>query len=171
MPLRSDWSDRPCTIARGVDVLGDPWVLLILREAFGGAVRFDEFTRHTGITDKALSARLRAMAEDGLLDRIEVVDGTRSRPEYHLTEAGVDALPVLHAYALWAEHHAPNPSRGRLGINCSACGARAQSADTCRSCGRVLDAANTRWTWAGARDGEQVELRSALRDLEGNMLA
>lgn len=162
MPLRSDWSDRACTIARGIDVLGDPWVLLILREALGGATRFDQFAEWTGITDKALSARLKSMIGDGLLERVPIGDGVRPRAEYRLTQAGADAVPVLHAYALWAEQHAPNAGLGRLGINCRTCGARAQSADTCRSCGAVLDAQNTRWTWAGSRDGQQVELGDAL---------
>ncbi|WP_336697761.1 winged helix-turn-helix transcriptional regulator [Curtobacterium sp. USHLN213] len=171
MPLRSDWSERPCTIARGVDVLGDPWSLLILREAFGGATRFEEFSRHTGITDKALSGRLKTMTENGLLERVDAASGSRPRPEYRLTRAGADALPVLHAFALWAEQHAPNAELGRLGINCRACGARAQSADTCRTCGHTLDIENTRWTWAGSRDGEQVDLSNALHNLKDGRLA
>lgn len=165
MPLRSDWSSRPCTIARGIDMIGDPWVLLILREALGGATRFDQFAEYTGITDKALSARLKTMAADGLLDRVPLTDGIRPRAEYRLTKAGEDALPVLHAFALWAEKHAPNADAGRLGINCRNCGARAVRVDTCASCGRDLDVANTRWTWAGARDGQQVDLVSATPDL------
>lgn len=161
MPLRSDWSTRACTIARGIDVVGDPWTLLILREAFAGALRFDEFTARTGISDKALSARLKDAVSAGLIERVEITDGPRPRAEYRLSESGADALPILHAFALWADKHAPNPERGTLGINCRACGARAQSADVCLSCGSRLTAENTRWTRPGEWDGAQVDLVGA----------
>jgi len=161
MPLRSDWSTRPCTIARGIDVVGDPWVLLILREAFAGARRFEEFASRTGITDKALSARLRTMVESGLLERSTAGDGARPRAEYRLTESGAATLPILHAFALWADEHGPEPRPGRLGINCVACGARAEAADVCVSCGRRLTPDNVRWTRPGEWDGAQVELVGA----------
>jgi len=159
MALRSDWSGRACPIARGVDVVGDPWVLLILREAFAGATRFDEFAARTGITDKALSGRLRQLVSTGILDRTIVGEGSRPRPEYRLTEAGAATLPILHAFAQWADDHGPHAERGTLGINCRSCGARARSADVCTSCGRRLEPQNVRWTRPGEWDGAQVELR------------
>lgn len=159
MPLRSDWSGKSCSIARGVEVVGDPWVLVLLREAFAGAVRFEEFAGRTGITDKALSSRLKRLVAAGLLERVAVGAGARPRAEYRLTEAGASTLPILHAYALWAEQHAPHPEGRRLGINCRGCGAAAQSADVCTACGRRLDAANVRWTRPS--DGAHVDLEGA----------
>ncbi len=69
MPLRSSWADQPCPIARGIDALGDPWTLLILREALTGASRFDDFRGRLDIADNILTARLKAMVEGGLLER------------------------------------------------------------------------------------------------------
>jgi DNA-binding HxlR family transcriptional regulator len=131
---------------------------LILREAFAGALRFDEFAARTGISDKALSARLKEAVSAGLIERVEVTDGLRPRAEYRLTESGADALPILHAFALWADKHASHSELGALGINCRTCCARAQSADVCLSCGSPLTAENTRWTRPGEWDGAQVDL-------------
>lgn len=145
MPLRSDWSDDACPIARGIDFVGDPLVLLILREAFAGALRFDQFASRTGMTDRALSGRLKDLVAKGVLERVELTEGVRPRAEYRLTQAGVDALPILHAFALWAEKHAASSEQGNITITCRSCGSAAQSVDTCRSCGKPLDAGNVNW--------------------------
>jgi len=153
MPLRSDWSTKPCSIARGIEAIGDPWVLLILREAFSGVRRFDDFAVRTGANDKVLASRLKHLVEIGLLQRHPLSKGARPRAEYLLTEAGADALPVLHAFSVWAEKHGPNRDLGSLGISCAACGAATQSADTCRACGRTLAPGNVIWSRGGRWPG------------------
>ena len=65
MPLRSDWSGDSCPIARSLDVVGDPWMLLILRNALLGARRYEEFRSALGVADNVLSRRLPAMVEAG----------------------------------------------------------------------------------------------------------
>ena len=71
MPLRSDWSDEFCPIKRSLDVLGDPWVLLIIRDVLHGRGRFDQVRDNLRISEAVLSRRLHAMVESGLLTRVE----------------------------------------------------------------------------------------------------
>ena len=102
MPLRSDWSGNVCPIARGIDAVGDPWVLLILRESLAGARRFDDFKRRMDAADNVLSSRLSSMVSSGLLETRAYTTGPRPRVEYLPTRAATDALPILQAYAAWA---------------------------------------------------------------------
>lgn len=136
MALRSDWSASTCPIAHGADVLADPWVLLILREAFSGRERFDELREATGAADSVLSRRLRGMIEAGLLRR----DDAR----YLLTPAGVETLPILHAYARFTRAVDPDGPWG-LTIACARCGTVADAADWCALCALPLDAQTTTW--------------------------
>ncbi|MBR8740669.1 helix-turn-helix domain-containing protein [Nocardiopsis sp. MG754419] len=144
MPLRSDWSDKPCPIARGLDVLGDPWVLVILREVFTGNGRFDGLRDTLGIADTVLSRRLARMVEHGLLERRPYRDQGRTRREYVLTASGEDTLPVLHALARWGDAHAET-SGPALRVHCTGCGGEPTSADWCVSCAQPLNRHNTAW--------------------------
>lgn len=144
MPLRSDWSEATCPIARSLDVVGDPWVLLVLREALTGTTRFDEFRSALGVADNVLSRRLSAMVGGGLLVRSPYVDEHRTRHEYLLTDAGRDLLPVVQALALWGERHRPRAT-GRMEVVHEACGSTSQSADTCTACGARLTADTVSW--------------------------
>ena len=144
MPLRSDWSDAGCPIARSLDVVGDPWVLLVLREALTGATRFDQFRVALGVADNVLSRRLSAMVDGDLLVRTPYVDRHRTRHEYLLTEAGRDLLPVLQALAQWGERHRARSTR-RLEVVHEVCGQTSASADTCTRCGTRLTPETVSW--------------------------
>src|SRR5262245_51459677 len=112
MPLRSDWSDALCPIRRSLDVLGDPWVLLIVRDVLHGRGRFDALRDSLGISDAVLSRRLRAMVDAGLLIRVDYDSGGRRRQGYAATDAAAELLPVLQQLAIWAERHTPMPEGG-----------------------------------------------------------
>ncbi|WP_313601002.1 winged helix-turn-helix transcriptional regulator [Aeromicrobium phoceense] len=151
MALRSDWSGKACPMARGIHVLGDPWVLLVLRELFAGATRFDELRDRTGAADNVLTKRLADMVEAGLIVREAYREGPRPRYDYRLTEAGADALPVLHAYALWAEKHdPPAEASGRLRVICRSCGQQSTQGESCSSCGAALTTDNAAWVRPGS---------------------
>jgi DNA-binding HxlR family transcriptional regulator len=107
MPLRSDWSGDVCPIARSLDILGDPWTVLVLREVFAGNHRFDGIRDRLEVADTMLSKRLRAMVGAGLLERTAYAGSTRPRYDYTLTVAGRDTLPVLEALARWGDAHNP----------------------------------------------------------------
>jgi DNA-binding HxlR family transcriptional regulator len=154
MALRSDWSVEQCPVRRGLDVVGDPWSLLIMRDALHGRRRFEEF-RSLGISDSVLARRLAALVRDGLLVRREYQGARRTHDEYLPTRAGTDLLPVLHALAGWAEEHTDLPAGGgHMAIIHTACGAETRSADTCTGCGQALRSQDVSWDkpWSGRRD-------------------
>ncbi|MEK4242047.1 MULTISPECIES: winged helix-turn-helix transcriptional regulator [Janibacter] len=113
MPLRSDWSDDLCPVRRSLDVLGDGWVLLIIRDVLHGRGRFDTLRDNLGISDAVLSRRLRSMVEAGLLERVDYSDGGRTRQGYAASVAGAELLPVLQQLAIWGERHTVTPPRRR----------------------------------------------------------
>jgi DNA-binding HxlR family transcriptional regulator len=95
-----------CSVTLTMDVVGKPWILLVLREVFRGLCRFDEIQRHIGVSPPVLSRRLTAMVEAGLLERVPYrEDGNRERSEYHLTDAGRELFPVLLALRDWGDAH------------------------------------------------------------------
>lgn len=155
MALRSDWSAEHCPVRRGLDTVGDPWTLLIMRDALQGRRRFEEFRSSLGIADSVLSRRLAALVRDGLLVRREYRASRRTHAEYLPTEAGADLLPVLHALAGWAEAHTELPhGGGHMAIIHTVCGAETHSADRCTGCGQALRSQDVRWDkqWSGRRD-------------------
>jgi len=102
---RRELSEAECPITRAVDVLGDKWTLLILKNANVGMTRFEQFRTDLGIADNILSARLGRMVELGLMVRLPYQNVGRARHEYRLTRAGTDILPILHALSDWGHKH------------------------------------------------------------------
>lgn len=101
---RDSWSTANCSIARTVDLLGSRSVLLVLREAFLGTRRFDDFSRRVGLGEPATAARLRELTEAGVFERVPYREpGQRTRYEYRLTEKGRDLLPVITALRQWGD--------------------------------------------------------------------
>lgn len=145
-PLRSDWSTSTCPIARSLDVVGDPWIMLILRDALLGSRRYEQFRSSLGVADNVLSRRLHAMVEAGLLERVPYRAEQRTHHEYRLTEAGTDLLPILHALALWGEKHTTSPLGDlHLTIVHTRCGQTSSSPDICSHCGGTLRAGEVAW--------------------------
>lgn len=145
MALRSDWSGKSCPIARSLDVVGDPWLLLILRDCLLGLRRFEDLKRSLGIADNILSNRLATMVGAGLLTRTPYKSKGRTRHEYHLTEAGADLLPVVQALVLWGEKHTSGPHEAHLEILHTTCDRTSTSADRCDSCGERLTPGTVAW--------------------------
>ena len=161
MPLRSDWSQRSCSMARGLDILGDPWSILVLREVFFGNGRFDAMKSRLEVADSVLTKRLAGLVEFGLLAKKAYDDGGRTRQEYVLTPKGEDALPVLNAVTIWAEKHLAAPSdQAHLYVIHTGCGEPTTSADTCTRCGERLTAANTSWH-SRSRSEQPIRLSTA----------
>jgi DNA-binding HxlR family transcriptional regulator len=148
-------------MARGLDILGDPWGMLVLREVFFGNGRFDAMKARLGAADSVLTRRLASLVDAGLLARQPYDDAGRTRQEYVLTAKGEDALPVLNAVVLWAEKQLPAPSeQAHMFVIHSTCGARTSSADSCTACGERLTADNTSWH-SLTRSTEPVPLATA----------
>ncbi|WP_322922024.1 winged helix-turn-helix transcriptional regulator [Nocardioides renjunii] len=99
-----------CSIERALDVLSTRSAMLVLREAFYGATRFEEFAARADLTDATTAARLRDLVRTGILDtRPYQEPGQRRRHEYVLTPAGNDLMPALFALLQWANRHDPPP--------------------------------------------------------------
>lgn len=154
MPLRSDWSTELCPVRRSLDVLGDPWVLLIIRDVLHGTGRFEELRDNLRISDAVLSRRLRAMVEADLLTTADYTSAGRIRQRYVATEAGADLLPLLQQLAIWAEKHTPTPEGGgHMTLFHETCGQETTRAETCSACGEQLRPEDMTWVkpWRGAR--------------------
>lgn len=102
-----DWTDPHCPVARALDLVGDRWSLLVIRDAMDGARSFTEFQRRTGIARNILTDRLRKLTAHGLLARRAAPSGRRQ--EYVLTDAGRDLFPVIVTLRQWGERHAFEP--------------------------------------------------------------
>ena len=99
---RDSWSADDCSIAAALGVVGRRASLILLREAFYGANRFDEFLHRGGFTNAVTAARLRELVDAGLLRRQPYQEpGQRQREEYHLTQQGAELFPVLLALSDW----------------------------------------------------------------------
>ncbi|KQO97009.1 winged helix-turn-helix transcriptional regulator [Leifsonia sp. Leaf264] len=97
-----------CSIARSLEVLGQKWSMLIVREAFWGRTRFAEFRSRLGVAPDVLTDRLGRLVDAGILERRPYrADGEREREEYVLTDAGTALLPVLAAMNAWGDEFRP----------------------------------------------------------------
>ena len=121
---RSAWAARQCPIKHAFDVVGTRSAILLMREAFYGTTRFDDFARRVGITDAVASARLRELVDAGLLERRPYREpGQRTRYEYVLTPAGSDLLPVLLALWQWGDKHLLGEEGAALQLHHTDCSA------------------------------------------------
>jgi DNA-binding HxlR family transcriptional regulator len=101
---REAWTAERCTIAKTLEVLSTRSAVLILREAFYGTTRFDDFAERVGISEPATAVRLRELVDEGLLERQDYREpGQRTRQQYRLTEKGADLFPVLVALMSWGD--------------------------------------------------------------------
>lgn len=138
MPLNT----QPCPVARSVDLIGDRWALLIVRDAFDGARRFGDFQRGLGVARNILTDRLRKLVEAGIFTTQPASDGTTYQ-EYVLTKKGESLFPVVVALRQWGEQHLFAPNEPHSVLIDSQSGKvippmQPQAAD-----GRILSAANT----------------------------
>lgn len=99
---RKSLADVPCSIARSLDVVGDPWTLLVVRDALFGLRRFDQFQERLGIARNTLSDRLSTLVEHGVLERVPYQDRP-PRHEYVLTEKGRALSDVVVALLRWGD--------------------------------------------------------------------
>ncbi len=97
---RKSFESAACPVARSLDVVGDWWSLLIVRDALYGTRRFSEFRRSLGLASNVLSARLKALVDQGILEVGPAADGS-SYQEYGLTEKGEALLPIVVALGQW----------------------------------------------------------------------
>jgi DNA-binding HxlR family transcriptional regulator len=121
---RGGWTADRCPMAGALDVVHTRSAFLVLREAFYGATRFEEFAERTGLSEPVAAARLRELADEGLLEREPYQEpGQRTRQQYRLTEKGADLLPVIVALMDWGDKWLPVLG-SRVEIHHRECGGR-----------------------------------------------
>lgn len=115
MVARKSLKGDYCPSARSLDVIGDWWSLLIVRDAFDGMTRFGEFQKSLGIAKNILADRLKTLVQSGILEAVTATEGG-TRLEYRLTAMGKDLFPVMVALRQFGERHlfAPHEERSRL---------------------------------------------------------
>ena len=138
---------RTCSIARTLDVVGEKWALLAVREVFLGNRRFDEMVRRTGAPRDTLAARLRTLTGAGILERRQYCEHP-ARYEYRLTEAGLDLYPVIVALMRWGDEHLAGEDGPPLVLE-HRCGHRLTAQLVCESCGEPVAPRDTRPLAAG----------------------
>lgn len=121
MPLHDDFADQNCSVARTLEVVGERWSLLVIRDAFMGVRRFEDFHGRLGISRNVLSARLTKLVEQGILRR-EQYSERPPRSEYRLTSRGRDLFPVIMAMVEFGDAHAPPPEGPSRLFKHRACG-------------------------------------------------
>ena len=108
MVKRTSFEDDDCPIARALDVIGDWWSLLIIRDALMGISRFSEFQKHIGLAKNILTVRLRGLVDHGILKTAPASDGSAYQ-EYLLTPKGRGVFPILVALRQWSEEFDERP--------------------------------------------------------------
>jgi DNA-binding HxlR family transcriptional regulator len=140
---RTSFADMHCSIARTLEVVGEWWTLLILRDAFRGVSRFDDFQQGLGIARNVLTARLTTLVNHGILERHRYQEHP-GRYEYRLTERGLDLFPVIASLLRWGDRWAADPDGPPVVLVHEACGHDAQPVLTCSHCGSPVTAGSIR---------------------------
>jgi DNA-binding HxlR family transcriptional regulator len=128
--LGKDYRDQDCSLARALEVIGERWTLLIVRDAFYGVQRFNDFQAHLDIPKAVLSDRLAGLVEAGVLERTADPEHG-GRHLYRLTAAGRELWPALHALLSWGDRYRHPNSRI---FSHAACGTQLEPNGSCPAC-------------------------------------
>ncbi|MEV0799443.1 helix-turn-helix domain-containing protein [Kribbella sp. NPDC050281] len=137
----TSFASMHCSLAQSLEVIGDWWTPLVLRDLYLGLNRFDEFVTDLGISRNLLTDRLTTLMNGGLVVRTPYQDNP-VRYTYALTEAGRELIPILMALTAWGDRWATPPAGQPLHFTHSICGHRTTPTVTCSECGGPLTAAD-----------------------------
>ena len=133
---RTQFGAMACSIARTLDVIGEPWSPLIVRDVWVGMNRFDQIQADLGISRKVLTERLHHLVEHGVLERRPY--DARPRFEYHLTEKGADLVEMLMVMVRWGDRWLAGPDGPPVLYRHHACGEIAHVDPRCSHCGEPM---------------------------------
>jgi DNA-binding HxlR family transcriptional regulator len=129
--------DQDCSIARTLEVLGERWTLLIIRDVFNGYRRFEQLAENLGVARNILSARLAWLVEEGILEK-RAYQERPARFEYFLTEKGLDLWPVMVSLLHWGDRHLSGSDDPPVVIVHKGCGGSVDDRRICDRCGKPL---------------------------------
>jgi DNA-binding HxlR family transcriptional regulator len=142
--LRNDYEGQACSIARSLELIGERWTILVIREVFLGRRKFSEMQRSLGVARNVLAARLQRLVDEDILERRQYSDHP-SRHEYFLTEKGLDLWPVMVSLLHWGDEHMPLPGGPpTVLVHKGDCGGELDDRRICRRCGKHLTAREAR---------------------------
>ena len=135
--LRSDYEGQTCSIARALELVGERWTILILRDAFLGRRRFDEFQESLGIARNVLTKRLTTLVQAGIMERHPYQEHPE-RFEYRLTEAGRELFPIVVSLLHWGDRWTAGEAGPPLLLVHEPCGQPAGAMLVCSHCGEEI---------------------------------
>ncbi|BFM18159.1 helix-turn-helix domain-containing protein [Maricurvus nonylphenolicus] len=133
----TSFEDMNCSIAQSMEIVGERWSLLIIRDCFDGLRRFGQFQRKLGIAKNILSNRLNRLIDEGILEK-QPIDGG-AQQEYVLTQKGIDLFPVLMSLMQWGDKYMPNPEGQRMYVVESKTGKLIQGVGAISASGEPLE--------------------------------
>src|ERR1700684_2684789 len=135
--LGNDYRSQNCSIARTLELVGERWSILVLRDVFLGGRRFDELQRDLGVARNVLAARLERLVAEGILEKAPYQERP-PRHEYRLTERGLDLWPVIVELLRWGDRHAAPPAGPPILLRHRGCGGLMGERRTCERCHEPL---------------------------------
>jgi len=142
--LKRTYDDQVCSLARALEVVGERWTLLIIRDTLTtGARRFDDFLERLDIARNVLTDRLRGLVEHGVLERVRYQERPE-RFEYRLTPKGMELATAVVALMTWGDRHLAGPEGPPRLVEHPGCGGKVSARLVCQTCGQMLDAVTTR---------------------------
>jgi DNA-binding HxlR family transcriptional regulator len=140
---KASFAEMNCAVAQSLEVVGEWWTLLILRDAFFGVRRFDEFVQRLGIARNVLANRLDTLVEHAVLERRPYDEG-RGRYDYILTDKGRALWPVITALREWGDEWVVGEGNEPILLEHKSCGNVTHTKVVCDCCGETLDARGVR---------------------------
>jgi len=147
---RTSFAEMDCSIAQALEVVGEWWSLLIVRDAFKGVRRFEDFQRGLGIARNVLAERLHGLVAEGVFERRRYQEQP-DRYEYRLTEKGLDLYPIIVGLMRWGDKWAPSPDGPPVILTHKACGHDGLPVLTCAACGEQVGPRDMRFRPGGGR--------------------
>jgi DNA-binding HxlR family transcriptional regulator len=141
--LGNEYEGQTCSIARSLELVGERWSLLVVREIFHGRRKFSEMQRSLGVARNVLTARLQRMVDDGILERRPYSERPE-RYEYFLTEKGLDLWPVMISLMHWGDKYEAYPDGPPSVVVHKECGGKIDDRRICAKCGKKLNVRDAR---------------------------
>src|ERR1700730_16582945 len=153
--LGNHYKGQNCSIARTLELVGERWTILILRDAFLGVRRFDDLQRDLGVARNVLAARLERLVREGILEKAPYQERP-PRYEYRLTDKGLDLWPIVVELMQWGDRYTAPAAGPPIIIRHRGCGGTLGERRICSACGQPLsvrDVRAERGPGASARQG------------------
>ncbi|MEQ8834307.1 MAG: helix-turn-helix domain-containing protein [Miltoncostaeaceae bacterium] len=164
--LGRDYVGQNCSIARALEVVGERWTLLIVRDALRGFSRFDQFAARLNLAPSTLTTRLNRLVEEGVMERRPYQERPR-RNEYLLTERGRALLPVVLSLMDWGDRFLATAGAPALASH-RGCGGLISPDTSCATCGQRVEPARIEWLPGPGADEDDGASEVRPRDSEGH---